>query len=118
MMLRGIGLPEPSRRYPVSISCVMSVLISNVAPFLISRGRKMRAVGMLVFSSAAVEAGGERHHHLGIPGPMRAVAHGGDGGDSLRRRQPYAGRYLGDAGARPEMKAHHGGNRVLLREHR
>src|SRR5262245_39216333 len=116
MISRGIAPPTLSRRKPVSIGCVIMVLISTTSRFLALGGRTMRVAGM-PFSSGIVDAGGLRNDHAGRTRPQRAVAHLGNDGDALRPRQADARHDFGASGARTEVKAHNVGDRVPLREH-
>src|SRR5262245_52113669 len=71
MILRGIVLPSLSLRWPDSITCGNSVLISMTSPFLASVGSLRRGFSAMIFScflqlprSAAAAADGNFHQLL------------------------------------------------------
>src|SRR5579883_2000255 len=112
MMSRGIGAPVSSRRYPVSITCEISVLISMIWPRLALGGTLMRVRAM----SVVLQAGRDGDDHFDGVGPQRAVAQLRDGDDILRIRKTDAGRERRLAGARAEMHRDNVGLRILLVE--
>src|SRR6185503_8285903 len=112
---RGMARPRLSRRKPLSISCWMMVLTWNTSPFLAEAGITMRVVCGIarVPSSAAVDAGGDGDHDVGVARPEAAVAHGGNRRHALRVGQPDVGQQGGIApGARRDVEAHQRGHRV------
>src|SRR5437868_5289901 len=115
MMSRGMALPTLSRRNPVSMTWLIRVLISITSPFLALAGATMRVCGTGL-SSGVVETGGLGDDDVGAARPERAVAHAGDSRYALRAGEPDARLYSRRTGARPEMEAHHVGNRVPLGE--
>src|SRR5262249_39981409 len=112
MISRGIGAPVSVRRYPVSITCEISVLISMTLPRLALGGTLMRVRAM----SVVLQAGRDGDNHLDRVGPQRAVAQLRNGDDILRIRKADAGREGRFAGARAKMHRDDVGLRILLVE--
>src|SRR6059058_489276 len=115
MMSRGMALPMLSRRNPVSMTWLIRVLISITSPLRALAGATMRVCGTGL-SSGVVETGGLGDDDIGAARPERAVAHAGDSRYALRAGEPDARLNPRHTGPRPQMEAHHVGNRVPLGE--
>src|SRR4051794_870625 len=96
MILRGTVAPAASLRWPFSMSCEISVLISISSPGLTLAGRRTRGVGLVAMCKslacffyvlAAAAADGDLHIALGRV--EFAVTHLGDADDVLGLRQPH-----------------------------
>src|SRR6185436_15689312 len=98
MMSRGIGAPSWVRRYPVSIGCETSVLISMTSPRRARAGTLIRALAM-ARSLQLLETRREGHDDVRALGPEGAVAHLADRDDGLRVGQAHAGRHARSPGA-------------------
>src|SRR5690348_3882382 len=130
MILRGTAWPETSLRWPDSISCAISVLISMISPALAWEGIRTFGIGFDIRKtpsstpssvqcgvrggSAAATADGD------LDGRGRlveiAVGHFGDADDVLRLRQAHACRRCGLAAGRRKLVAEHVGQRIAFRE--
>src|SRR5262245_65836610 len=101
MMSRGIATPSWLRRYPVSIGCEISVLISMTSPRRAFAGTLTSAFATL----RILQACGQGHDDVRAIGPERAVRELADRDHGLRVGQPDARLNGGAARARPEVKA-------------
>src|SRR5437868_7427541 len=89
MRSRGIVPPFLSSRYPVSIGCAISVLISTISPRFARCGIFIRTRAILV---SLLGAGRQGHDDIGTVGPEAAVREPGDRHQPLRVGKANAGR--------------------------
>src|SRR5262249_62367188 len=92
MISRGIRAPSWLRRYPVSIGCEISVLISMTSPRRARGGTLTNAFATL----GVLQARRQGHDDVGAIGPERAVGQLADRDDRLR---------VGEADSRRDARA-------------
>src|SRR5262245_47968419 len=110
MMLRGTTAPSAPRRWPVSITWEISVLISMISPTLALSGSLMR--GLVIVGPQLAAAAADRHLDGALGHQEPAVAQLGDADHILRAGKPHAARHgrLARQGRQPEHG--HAGLRV------
>src|SRR5712675_3619135 len=116
MTFRGMGLPDSSVRYPVSMAWRIEMRTSKGSPRRFSAGTLMRESAMAgAFSggrSAAVETGGESDHDLGYRGVQNAVAHHCHRNDMLATGEADARVDLDLGRRRRKLEHGHVGDRI------
>src|SRR5690242_17057191 len=114
MILRGIGLPCASLRWPDSIRCETSVLIWMISPCFASFGSLIRGLSAMSVSPVSAAAAADSNLDGLALGEERAIAHFCDHDDVLRLREADANRRLGLAGQRRERQRCDAGIRIAV----
>src|SRR5688572_26282536 len=115
MMKRGMGLPSPPLRWPVSITCEISVLTSMMSPTLALSGSLTRALfiaPVLRNRLCLAAAPADRHFHCPPRHQEPAVAELGQADQVLRAGESQAARHRGPARQRREPEGGDAGQRI------